>query len=158
MNSQDKRLLMEQWYRQYAALIFHYARQFTDHHSAEETVQETFRVAWEAVQQQEIEHPRAWLRKIAENVLKNQLRRSRDRRKDLLSGADALPEDEWEDPVDVELEYDGFISRRDLHLLKRLAVDGCTYAEAAQELHTTAESCRKRAARAKQLLRKLLEE
>ena len=58
----------------------------------------------------------------------------------------------------MELEYDGFISRRDLHLLKRLAVDGCTYAEAAQELHTTAEACRKRAARAKQLLRKLLEE
>lgn len=85
MNSQDKRLLMEQWYRQYAALIFHYARQFTDHHSAEETVQETFRIAWEAVQQQEIEHPKAWLRKIAENVLKNQLRRSR-RRSSLLAG------------------------------------------------------------------------
>ena len=60
-------------------------------------------------------------------------------------------------PVDVELEYDGLISRQDLHLLKRLAVDGCTYAEAARELNTTAEACRKRAARAKQLLRKLLD-
>ena len=99
MNSQDKRLLMEQWYRQYAALIFHYARQFTDHHSAEETVQETFR----------------------------------------------------------ELEYDGLVSRQDLHLLKRLAVDGFTYAEAARELNTTAEACRKRAARAKRHLRELLD-
>lgn len=148
---------MEQWYRQYAPLLFHYARQFVDYHAAEEVVQETFRVAWEAIWQREVQYPKTWLRKIAENIIRNRLRQQ-DRRKDLLSGADALPEDEWEDPVDVELEYDGFISRRDLHLLKRLAVDGCTYAEAAQELHTTAEACRKRAARAKQLLRKLLEE
>lgn len=157
MDSQDRTALMEQWYRQYAPLLFHYARQFVDYHAAEEVVQETFRIAWEAIWQREVQYPKTWLRKIAENIIRNRLRQQ-DRRKDLLSGADALPEDEWEDPVDVELEYDGFISRRDLHLLKRLAVDGCTYAEAAQELHTTAEACRKRAARAKQLLRKLLEE
>ena len=157
MDSQDRTVLMEQWYRQYAPLLFHYARQFVDYHAAEEVVQETFRVAWEAIQQREVQYPKTWLRKIAENIIRNRLRQQ-DRRKDLLSGAGALPEDEWEDPVDVELEYDGFISRRDLHLLKRLAVDGCTYAEAAQELHTTAEACRKRAARAMQLLRKLLEE
>ncbi len=157
MDSQDRTALMEQWYRQYAPLLFHYARQFVDYHAAEEVVQETFRVAWEAIWQREVQYPKTWLRKIAENIIRNRLRQQ-DRRKDLLSGAGALPEDEWEDPVDVELEYDGFISRRDLHLLKRLAVDGCTYAEAAQELHTTAEACRKRAARAKQLLRKLLEE
>ena len=157
MDSQDRTALMEQWYRQYAPLLFHYARQFVDYHAAEEVVQETFRIAWEAIQQREVQYPKTWLRKIAENIIRNRLRQQ-DRRKDLLSGADALPEDEWEDPVDVELEYNGVISRRDLHLLKRLAVDGCTYAEAAQELHTTAEACRKRAARAKQLLRKLLEE
>ena len=157
MDSQDRTALMEQWYRQYAPLLFHYARQFVDYHAAEEVVQETFRVAWEAIWQREVQYAKTWLRKIAENIIRNRLRQQ-DRRKDLLSGADALPEDEWEDPVDVELEYNGVISRRDLHLLKRLAVDGCTYAEAAQELHTTAEACRKRAARAKQLLRKLLEE
>ena len=156
MDSQDRTALMEQWYRQYAPLLFHYARQFVDYHAAEEVVQETFRIAWEAIQQREVQYPKTWLRKIAENIIRNRLRQQ-DRRKDLLSGADALPEDEWEDPVDVELEYDGFISRRDLHLLKRLAVDGCTYAEAAQELHTTAEACRKRAARAKRHLRELLD-
>ncbi len=160
LNSQDKHLLMEQWYRQYAPFLFHYARQLTNHHSAEEAVQETFRIAWEAVQQQEIEYPKTWLRKITENVLKNQLRQH-ERRTSLLAGTDGLPADTFgkcEDPVDVELEYDGLISRQDLHLLKRLAVDGCTYAEAAQELGTTAEACRKRASRARQVLRKLLED
>lgn len=160
MDSQEGTSLMEQWYRQYAPLLFHYARQFVDYHSAEEVVQETFRVAWEAIPQREVQYPKTWLRKIAENIIRNRLRQ-RDRREGLLSNADALPENAlgWsEDPVDVELEYDGFISRQDLHLLKRLAVDGCTYAEAAEELCTTAEACRKRAVRAKQLLRKLLEE
>ncbi len=158
MDSQERAALMEQWYRQYAALLFHYARQFVDYHSAEEVVQETFRVAWEAAGRQEVAHPKTWLRKIAENIIRNRLRR-RDRRP--LVSADQLPEDTLgysEDPVDVELEYGGPVSRQDLHLLKRLAVDGCTYAEAARELGTTAEACRKRAARAKQLLRKLLEE
>lgn len=158
MNSQEKHLLVEQWYRQYAAFIYHYACQLTDRHSAEEIVQETFCIAWEAVQQQEIEYPKAWLRKIAENVLKNQFRQN-ERRNSLLASAKTPPADgRSEDPVDVELEYDGLISRQDLHLLKRLAVDGCTYAEAARELNTTAEACRKRAVRAKQLLRKLLED
>lgn len=160
MDSQDKRLLMEQWYRQYAPFLFHYALQLTDHHSAEEAVQETFRIAWEAVQRQEIEYPKTWLRKITENVLKNQLRQQ-GRRTGLLVSADELPADalgKHEDPVDVELEYGGLISRQDLHLIKLLAVDGCTYAEAAQALGTTAEACRKRASRARQVLRKLLED
>lgn len=158
LDSQDKHLLMEQWYRQYAPFLFHYARQLTDHHSAEEAVQETFRIAWEAVQRQEVEYPKTWLRKITENVLKNQLRQ-KERQANLLAGSDdptALGT--CEDPVDVELEYGGLISRQDLHLIKLLAVDGCTYAEAAQELGTTAEACRKRASRARQALRKLLED
>lgn len=156
LDRQEMAALMEQWYRQYAPLLFHYARQFVDYHSAEETVQETFLIAWEAARQQEVRYPGAWLRKIAENVLRNRLRR-RDRFP--LVSADQLPEDalgSGEDPVDVELEYDGLISRRDLHLLKRLAVDGWTCAEAARELGVSPEACRKRAARAREALRKLL--
>lgn len=158
MDSQERAALMEQWYRQYAPLLFHYARQFVDRPSAEESVQETFLIAWEAVQRRDIECPKTWLRKITENVLCNQLRRQ-SRQTGLLVSAEELSEaalGKGEDPVDVELEYGGLVSRQDLHLLKRLAVDGCTYAEAAQELHTTAEACRKRAVRAKRLLRKLL--
>lgn len=147
---------MEQWYRQYAPFLFHYARQLVDYHSAEEAVQETFRIAWEAVRHRDIEHPKTWLRKITENVLRNQLRRQARWPQD---SVEALPEavlGTGGDPVDVELEYGGLVSQGDLHLLKRLAVDGCTYAEAAQELHITPEACRKRAARARQALRRLL--
>lgn len=160
MDSEERAALMEQWYRQYAPLLFHYACQFVDRCQAEEAVQETFCVAWEVLQRTEVRHPKTWLRKIAENVIRNQLRRQ-ERQSRLLTSADALSEDalgRGGDPVDVELEYDGLISRQDLRLLKRLAVDGCTCAEAAEELGITAEACRKRAARARQLLRRLLEE
>ena len=74
MDSQDRTALMEQWYRQYAPLLFHYARQFVDYHAAEEVVQETFRIAWEAIQQREVQYPKTWLRKIAENIIRNRLR------------------------------------------------------------------------------------
>ena len=91
MDSQERAALMEQWYRQYAPLLFHYACQLTDRPSAEEAVQETFLIAWEAVQHQDIQHPKTWLRKITENVLRNQLRRQ-SRQAGLLVSAEELPE------------------------------------------------------------------
>lgn len=158
MSSQEKSLLIEEWHRQYSKLLLHYACQFVDYHSAEEVVQETFRVAWESIQQKEIEHPKTWLRRITENVIKNRIR-EREKWKDLLANLDEIPEEalgKSEDPVNVELEYEGLIDQQDLHLLKLLAVDGYTYPEAARELDSTAEACRKRARRAEEKLRKLL--
>lgn len=156
MERGEKQLLMETWYRQYAALIFHYARQFEDRYGAEEVVQETFRIAWEALQKAEITYPKTWLRKTAENVMRNRLR-EREKRRRLQAGMEDLPEEKQsEDPVNVELEYGGLIDPKDLYLLRLLAVDGDTYAEAARKLNTTAEACRKRAKRAQKKLRELL--
>ena len=73
---------------------------------------------------------------------------------------DEVPEENLgksEDPINVELEYEGLIDRQDLHLLKLLAIDGYTYPEAAKALDSTAEACRKRAKRAEHKLRELLE-
>lgn len=158
MNSQGKHLLIEKWYQQYSKTLLYYACQFVDYHSAEEVVQETFRVAWETIQEKEIEHPKTWLRKIMKNVIKNRVR-EREKWKDLLTNVDEVPEEalgKSEDPINIELEYDGLVNRQDLHLLKLLAVDGYTYPEAAKELDSTAEACRKRAKRAEQKLRELL--
>lgn len=156
MSSQEKHLLIESWYRQYSKSLLHYALQFVDYHSAEEVVQETFRVAWEIVQQKEIKYPKTWLRKIAKYVIKNRIR-EREKWRELL--ANEVPEEalgKSEDPIDIELEYEGLIDQQDLHLLKLLAIDGYTYPEAAKALDSTAEACRKRARRAEQRLRKLL--
>ena len=158
MSGQEKRLLIEEWYQEYARYLLLYAYQFVDYHSAEEVMQETFRVAWETVPEAGIEYPKAWLRKIAKNVIQNRVRQ-RDRWKDLLSNVDELPEEalgKSEDPVNVELEYEGLIDRQDLHRLKLLAVDGYTYPEAARAMDSTAEACRKRVKRAERKLRSLL--
>lgn len=126
MNGQEKHVLIEEWYRQYARVLLLYACQFVDYHSAEEVVQETFRVAWETVREKEIEYPRTWLQKTAKNVIKNRIR-ERERWRNLLSNVDEVPEEalgKSEDPIDVELEYGGLIDRQDLHLLRLLAIDG----------------------------------
>lgn len=159
MSGQEKHVLIEEWYRQYAKVLLLYACQFVDYHLAEEVVQETFCVAWETVQDKEIEYPKSWLRKIAKNVIKNRVR-EREKWKDLLTNVDEVPEENLgksEDPINVELEYEGLIDRQDLHLLKLLAIDGYTYPEAAKALDSTAEACRKRAKRAEHKLRELLE-
>lgn len=159
MSSQEKHVLIEEWYQRYSKVLLLYACQFVDYHSAEEVVQETLRVAWETIQEKEIEYPKTWLRKIAKNVIKNRVR-EREKWKDLLANVDEVLEEDLgksEDPINVELEYEGLIDRRDLHLLKLLAIDGYTYSEAAKVLDSTAEACRKRAKRAEQKLRELLE-
>lgn len=159
MSGQERHLLIEKWYQQYSKYLILYASQFVDYHSAEEVMQETFRVAWETIPEAEIEYPKAWLRKIAKNVIKNRVR-ERERWKGLLSNVDEVPVEalgKSEDPVNVELEYAGLIDWQDLHLLKLLAVDGYTYPEAARALDSTAEACRKRVKRAERKLRMLLE-
>lgn len=64
MSGQEKRLLIEEWYQEYARYLLLYAYQFVDYHSAEEVMQETFRVAWETVPEAGIEYPKAWPRKM----------------------------------------------------------------------------------------------
>ncbi len=129
MNSKQDNDFVEFWYRQYSTYLFRYACLFVDSHTAEEVVQETFRIVCEKGPLDQIEHPKTWLRKITEYVIKN---RSREREKwmTMLVDAEKLPDDFWgrhEDETNIELEYAGVVSRDDLHLLKLLAVDGYTY-------------------------------
>lgn len=140
--------LVERWYRDYAAFLFHFACQFVDRFAAEEAVQETFRIVCGMEGLEDIEHPKTWLWKITRNVIKNSIR-EREKWAALLIDVE-LTENTLgnkEDETNVELSYGGLISAEDLHLLKLLAVDGHTYRSAGEELHLSAEACRKRAKR-----------
>ena len=150
--------LIESWYRQYSTYLFRYACLFVDSHTAEEVVQEAFRIVCEKGSLDQIEHPKTWLRKITEYVIKNRSR-EREKWKARLVEVENLPDDFWgrhEDEPNIELEYAGVVSQDDLHLLKLLAVDGYTYVEAARDFKTTSEACRKRATRAEDKLRQKL--
>lgn len=149
MDQETRENLIEEWYQKYSSFLHLYVSQFIDHHSAEEIVQETFRVVCETADIHEIRHPKTWLRKIASLVLKNWIR-DREKWKAILVDLETLSEDalgQIKDPINVELEYAGLIKPDELHLLKLLS-SGYTYADAAHELDSTAEACRKKAKRA----------
>jgi len=138
--------LIEEWYQKYSDFLYLYASRFVECHCAEEIVQETFRVVCETENVHEIRHPKTWLRKVATLVLKN-WRREREKWKTMLVDYDTLTEEalgQSETPVNIELEYAGFIRPDELHLLHLLA-SGYTYADAAREVGSTAEACRKKA-------------
>lgn len=156
----DNRLkydLIEHWYREYATFLFHFACQFVDQLTAEESVQETFRIVCGMDRLDAIEHPKTWLWKITRNVIRNNIR---DRQKWVALLVDTELRESTlghqEDEQNVELMYGGLISAEDLHLLKLLAVDGHTYRSAGKELNLSAEACRKRAKRAGAELQKKL--
>lgn len=149
VSPEERENLIKEWYQTYSSFLHLYASQFVDFHSAEEIVQETFRVVCETADIHEIRYPKAWLRKVASLVLKNWLR-AREKWRAILIELEPLPEGalgQREDPVNVELEYAGFIKPDELRLLELLS-SGYTYADAARELDSTAEACRKRAKRA----------
>lgn len=150
--------LIEHWYREYAAFLFHFACQFVDRLAAEEAVQETFRIVCEMEGLEAIEHPKTWLWKITRNVIKNGIR-EREKWATLLVDVELTENTlgQKEDETSVEVAYEGLISSEDLHLLKLLAVDGHTYRSAGKELHLSAEACRKRAKRAGAELQKKLQ-
>lgn len=70
MNSKQDNDFVEFWYRQYSTYLFRYACLFVDSYTAEEVVQETFRIVCEKGPLDQIEHPKTWLRKITEYVIK----------------------------------------------------------------------------------------
>lgn len=158
MGQAAREALIAEWYQQYSSFLHLYVSQFIDPHSAEEIVQETFRVVCETADIHEIRHPKTWLRKVASLVLKNWIR-DREKWKAILVDLETLSEDalgQIEDPVNVELEYAGLIKSYELHLLKLLS-SGYTYADAAHELGSTAEACRKKAKRSGAILAEKLQ-
>lgn len=152
MDREQKNTLVEQWYRQCAKLLFHVACLLGVPDAAEEIVQETFRIVMETDKLDQIEFPKAWLRKIALNVVRN---RQRDCAKYV-----SVPLDENQNPMynigscedepDIMLTYGGIVSNGDLRLLRLSLVDGYTSTEIAQELGISAKACQKRAERAKE--------
>lgn len=160
MDVNQKRTLVEQWYRQYSKLLFHAACLLDTPDAAEEIVQETFRIVMEADVLEQVKYPKTWLRKIVYNVVRNR-KRIQERFASVPLDAEETPlEKMGNDEVepDIELEYGGIVSKADMRLLRLSIVDQHTYAEIAKELGISVKSCQKRAERAKKEMRRKLEE
>lgn len=153
--------LIEQLYRAHYQRLYLYAKALLqDEHLAEEAVQDTFHIACGRVEElQRSENPAGWLMVAEKNVIRN-MERSRSSlysvmKRDIPYENAALGAKS--DEISVDVLYGGILPEEDFRLLKRIALDGWTYLEAAEELSISVEACRKRVQRSKEKLRKKLE-
>ena len=151
-------VFIEQQYREMYLPLSVYARSaLGSRASAEEAVQDTFRIACaKADAFMSSENPRGWLIITLKHVVYN-MNRMRERLNRLI--VESIPFDEktmgaTNDEVDPELLYVGAVSREDYQLLKRIVLDRCSILEAAEELGVSIETCKKRVQRARTQFRK----
>ena len=158
MTPQDMEYL-ETLYRQHYQTLFLYANAMLKHRElAEEAVQDTFVIACGKLHQlRRSPNSAGWLVQTLKNVLNN-LRRTRS---SLYASLEHLPYEErsldaHRDELPLEVTYGGLLTAEEFRLVRRVLLDGASYAEAAAEENITPEACRKRMQRIREKLRKNL--
>lgn len=151
---EKEREQIERLYRKYRnKLIVHIFRFTGDWDSANEGVQEVFRVACE---KRDIlfsaENQIAWLKQIAKNIALNILKKQQQRETRLLSLED-IPEDYRPFMIDGELAaieddiLNERFSKEDQELLHQIYIEGLPYDTVAERHGLSVSACRKRVER-----------
>lgn len=128
-----------------------------DESSAEEAVQETFRTACVKINEVVTSPSRVgWLFLTLRNTISN-MQRSRNRMARIMFYATTevlnnCPDETVQD-IGVDTLYNDLAGTSDFELLKRLAIDRCTFAELSEELGISIAACKQRAYRARKRLR-----
>lgn len=149
---------IETLFKETYCLLYIYSKSvLNDSALAEEAVQETFCIACaKSMHLLSSPNPKGWLMNTTKNVLKNIIRK---REKLIQVTADSLPIDlvlaVSPPECDVDTLYCNISDRADFKLLKKIALDQYTIAEAAEELGISVEACKKRVQRAKKNLQNL---
>jgi RNA polymerase sigma-70 factor (ECF subfamily) len=158
----NQRRAIEAFYKEMYHLLSAYAYSALDDRSlAGEAVQDTFRIACaKADGFLSSPNPRGWLLNTLKNVIRNTIRTRAGLSRIVVASLDA---DEsiytaHEDTHDIDLVYSDLVGDGDYELLKRIALDRYSMSEAARELGISVEACKKRVQRAREKLKKRLEE
>lgn len=127
---------------------------------AEESVQETFRVACDKPKELiACPNPEGWLVETLKNVIRN-AERKRAMLEKYIAALEPADLDRLVSPDcgdDVDLMYSDLVSKEEFYLLKRVDIEGYTMLEMAEELGINVETCKKRAQRAREKMRQQLE-
>jgi len=156
---QSTESFVEDLYRKYFNELELYALAFVKKHDdAQVVVQETFRIAWQKVDElRNSPNPQKWLKHVVRNVSQNMLRH-RKRQMDLfisledLSYEIAAPEDSIREDEFLKMCYQ-LLSEKDLPLFKHIVSEGLTYAAAAKKEGISLWSCYKRMERIEKKIR-----
>lgn len=128
-----------------------------DESSAEEAVQETFRTACSRIDEVITSPNRVgWLFLTLRNTISN-MQRSRNRMARIMFYATAELlnncSDETVQEMGLDTLYNDLAGTPDFELIKKLAIDRCTFAEIAEEQGASIAACKQRAYRARKRLR-----
>lgn len=156
MNENHEQEIKDLYMEMYEKLI-HYANNAIDNPAlAEECVQETFRIACSKPEAfLRSVNPKGWLMCTLKNVIRNTTS-SRKRLSEFL--IKLYQSEEWKkdgtvDDIDIDVLYSDLAKDPDFQLIKKVAIDQKSIAEAAEELGISVAACSKRIQRAKSSLR-----
>lgn len=156
----QKAVLLDKLYREHFRKLFIYARSaLKDSNLAEEAVQDTFRIACDKLDQVTgSKNPAGWLMNTLKNVIRN-MEKSRSSLYSCLRDTVEYNENfaaSTSDEINIDLLYEGLISKEDFELLKCIVLEKYSYLEAAKRFGITLETCKKRIQRIKKDLRRKL--
>ena len=149
---------IEALYLEMYDLLMAYARSSLNNEPlAEESVQETFRIACMKPEDLLISpNPKGWLINTLKNTIRNTERNRANASKLLAAYAAAQGSESAfsEDNVRLEVTYGNVSHSEEFKLIKEMAIDGKSHLELAQARGISVDTCKKRVQRAKAFLRK----
>ena len=163
MNSADQAFVQELYYSNSKILLNCAQRMGFRAEVAEDYVQEVFLIAMKRIDViKNCKNPLAYLIKVLKNVVGYNLRcaqyatrmikKLQDQRSNVqVNGV-------YQEELDLETLYHGSINEEELRLLVRFYLEGWTSKEIAADMGINFEACKKRILRAREHLRRFLEE
>lgn len=159
--TREEREYVDRLYKEMYHSLYTYAYGIlVNQHLAEESVQETFRIACGKPKKlTNSPKPRGWLMEVLKNVLRN-VQRKRALLEKYIASMESVDPDRIASPEsgdNVDLMYSDLVSEEEFYLLKRVDIEGYTMLEMAEELGIKVETCKKRAQRAREKMRQQIE-
>ena len=140
--------------------LFAYARSALDNNAiAEEAVHEAFQIACSKPQQLcTSPNPRGWMVQTLKYVISNMRRRqaTANRIYNACTGFQDSDLDATQSAVDVSLLYENISHTEEFILIRKMALDGKSIPDLAEEYNISISACNKRVQRAKKILQKKL--
>lgn len=152
---------LEQLYREIYPLLLRYAQAALegDRVLAEETVQESFAIAWAKMNALRASpNPRGWMMEVLKHVIQN-TRRSRDKARHIQAAMAlaAAGEISCMDETGVDVLYGDLAGSEAYELMKAYALEYQSVEELARSRGISLEACKKRVQRARKQLKEYFE-
>ena len=150
-------LIEELYLEMYDMLLSYSYSIFKEMSLAEESVQETFRIACQKPEDVfKSQNPKGWLVNTLKFTIRN-IKRNQESGQQILTRYLALQTESVAfsmDKMSLEVMYENVADLEEFKLVKEMAIDGKSHLEMAQERGISVAACKKRMQRAKEILRK----